>query len=199
MRLITTFIQLTVSRLWWGITSVFGNLLFALLGIKRSGWIEFYGRPIVRKSKNSVFTIGAKCNIRSAPSSNLIGLNRRSTFSVNEGASLTIGNNCGFSSTSIGCFKEITLGNNVRVAANCVITDSDWHANDPRVGGPESVTIGNDVWIGANVIILKGVNIGSNVIIGAGSLVTHDIPDNCIAAGNPCVVKKLIDPLNEKE
>lgn len=54
------------------------------------------------------------------------------------------------------------------------------------------VTIGNDVQIGANSIVLKGVTIGNNVIIGALSLVNKDIPDNCIAVGNPCKVIKML-------
>jgi len=54
------------------------------------------------------------------------------------------------------------------------------------------VKIGNNVQIGANSIILKGVTIGNNVIIGALSLVNKDIPDNCIAVGNPCkIIKQL--------
>ena len=49
-----------------------------------------------------------------------------------------------------------------------------------------------NVWIGGNTVICPGVNIGSNVVIGAGSVVTKDIPDWCVAVGNPCRVKRLI-------
>ena len=55
----------------------------------------------------------------------------------------------------------------------------------------EAITIGDDTWIGGNVTILPGVHIGRNVVIGAGSVVTKDIPDSVIAFGNPCkVVRK---------
>ena len=54
------------------------------------------------------------------------------------------------------------------------------------------VTIGSDVWIGGNVVINPGVTIGSNVVIGSGSVVTKDIPDNSVAAGNPCKVIRSI-------
>ena len=54
----------------------------------------------------------------------------------------------------------------------------------------KAIHIGNDVWIGAQVSILPGVNIGNNVVIGAGSVVTHDIPDNVVAFGNPCRVQR---------
>jgi maltose O-acetyltransferase len=55
------------------------------------------------------------------------------------------------------------------------------------------VTIGNDVWIGGNVTILPGVTIGDNCTIGAGSVVTHDIPANSIAAGNPAKLIKMTE------
>lgn len=55
------------------------------------------------------------------------------------------------------------------------------------------VTIGEHVWIGYGVIILPGVTIGDHSIIGAGSVVTKDIPSGVVAAGNPCVVKKVLD------
>jgi galactoside O-acetyltransferase len=64
-----------------------------------------------------------------------------------------------------------------------------------RRGGTQfsfPVTIGDDVWIGANVVVLPGVAIGKNSIIGAGSVVTKDIPENVVAAGNPWRVLREI-------
>jgi len=58
------------------------------------------------------------------------------------------------------------------------------------------ITIGDNVWVGGNTVILPGVHIGSNVVIGAGSVVTRDIPDWCVAAGNPC---KVIRPITEED
>ena len=106
---------------------------------------------------------------------------------------IVIGAGCGFSGVVIGCFKEITIGNNVRVGVNCLITDSDWQLDDNRVSVPKPIKIENNVWIGTDVIILKGVSIGKNTIIGAGSVVTKDIPANVIACGNPCKVIKDIE------
>ena len=57
---------------------------------------------------------------------------------------------------------------------------------------PEGITIGDNVWIGGNACIMPGVTIGDNVVIGAGSVVTKDIPDNVIAAGNPCRIIRTI-------
>lgn len=65
-----------------------------------------------------------------------------------------------------------------------------------RIGG--GVAIGNNVFIGMKSTILKGVHIGNNVIIGANSLVNKDIPDNCVAAGNPCKVIMGLEAYHEK-
>ena len=72
------------------------------------------------------------------------------------------------------------------------------HSTDPRERKTRQewakpVTIGNDVWIGGNVTILPGVTIGDNCTIGAGSVVTHDIPANSIAAGNPAKIIRTIE------
>ena len=53
--------------------------------------------------------------------------------------------------------------------------------------------MGDNVWIGGNVVVLPGVKIGDNCVIGAGSVVTKDIPDNSVAVGNPCKVIRKID------
>ena len=68
--------------------------------------------------------------------------------------------------------------------------------------GSSSITIGDNVWFGANVTVLPGVTIGSNTVIGAGSVVTHDIPDGVVAFGNPCKVIREIteeDSINYKK
>lgn len=91
---------------------------------------------------------------------------------------------------------KITIGDNVFIAPNvCIITEE--HAIDvkQRVEGLEythSVNIGDNVWICAGVIVLPGITIGKNSVIGAGSVVTKDIPPNSLAVGNPCeVIRKL--------
>lgn len=60
------------------------------------------------------------------------------------------------------------------------------------------MVIGNNCWIGANSVICLGVTIGENTVIGAGSVVTKDIPANCVAAGNPCRVIREIDENDQK-
>jgi maltose O-acetyltransferase len=70
--------------------------------------------------------------------------------------------------------------------------DSDFHDLDPekrdQPGKCKGVCIGNNVFIGANVTVLKGAKIGNNSVIASGSIVTGHIPDNTVAAGNPCKI-----------
>lgn len=91
---------------------------------------------------------------------------------------------------------KVTIGDHAQIAPNVSIYTAGHPIHpDSRNSGYEygiSVTIGNNVWIGGNSVILPGVTIGDNVVIGAGSVVTKDIPDNMIAAGNPCKVIREI-------
>lgn len=166
----------------------------SLLGVRLGKGAGFWGDSKFSRYPGSTIVFGSNCRFRSTSTSNLIGINHLCIFSTQtKSAKLIVGNNCGFSGTTIGCFKEIILGDNVRCGANTLITDSDWHNNDPRVSPPKSVKIGNNVWLGYGVIIMKGVSIGENSVIGAGSIVVKDIPNDVIAAGNPCRIIKRID------
>ncbi len=114
--------------------------------------------------------------------------------------------------------KNITIGNDVYINFGCVILDcgqvrignstligpnvglfSGNHTTDAEeraAGGliPKPITIGNRVWLCGNVTVVPGVTIGDDTIIGAGSVVTHNIPSGVIAAGNPCRVLRTITP-----
>lgn len=97
----------------------------------------------------------------------------------------------------------ITIGNHVLIGPNVGIYTPE-HAFDPALRAQgyehsEPVTICDNVWIGGSVVILGGVTIGENSIIGAGSVVTHDIPANVIAAGNPCRVLREISEEDKKQ
>ena len=164
-------------------------------GISFSRKIKFDGPIILRRLPSTKITIGEGCYFSMSSRHNLFGINHPCIIATkNRNASLTIGNNCGFSGTTIGSFKSIIIGDNVRAGANTTITDGDGHLDDPRTTKPRAVEIKNNVWLGANVVVLKGVTIGENTLIGANSLVTKSIPANVIAAGNPCVVLKEINP-----
>lgn len=82
------------------------------------------------------------------------------------------------------------FGPNVQIYTATHPMEYKIRAEQLEMGMP--ITIGEDVWVGGGVIICAGVNIGDRAVIGAGSIVTRDIPSDCFAAGNPCkVIKKL--------
>lgn len=93
---------------------------------------------------------------------------------------------------------KVTIGDNCQMAPNVAIYTAGHPVHSQTRNTLYeygiSVTIGDNVWIGGNTVICPGVHIGSNTVIGAGSVVTKDIPDWCIAAGNPCkVIRKITD------
>jgi len=118
-------------------------------------------------------------------------------FHCDYGTNIEVGENffANFNLTILDVGK-VTIGANCQIAPNVSIYTAGHpiHA-DVRNTGYEygiPVSIGDNVWIGGNVVILPGVKIGDDVVIGAGSVVTKDIPDHVIAAGNPCRVIREI-------
>ena len=106
---------------------------------------------------------------------------------------------------TIQCANEVIIGSNVLVASNVFIIDYNHGINpltDNYLDNPleisKGVCIEDGVWIGNNVVILGGVTIGKKAIIGAGSVVTKDIPDYTIAVGNPAKVIKKYDFASQK-
>ena len=92
--------------------------------------------------------------------------------------------------------SSITIGDNCMLAAGVYITDADWHDIYDRtriVGISKPVVLEDNVWIGDGSIICKGVTLGKNSVIGAGSVVASDIPENVIAVGNPATVIRPLD------
>ena len=115
-------------------------------------------------------------------------------------AKVTLGENAGLNGTSIQCVSNVSIGDLSNIA-DAYITDTAAHSlnKDRRNYTAEQVNnqpvcIGKNVWISVQVVILHGVNIGDNSVIGACSLVRKDVPSNIFAAGNPLkIIKKLED------
>ena len=91
---------------------------------------------------------------------------------------------------------EVTFGDNVFIGPNCnfytAIHPIDVERRNQQVGKSKPIHVGDNVWFGGNVTVLPGVTIGNNTTIGAGSVVTHDIPDGVVAVGNPCRVIRTV-------
>lgn len=91
---------------------------------------------------------------------------------------------------------KVTFGNNVFIAPNCAFYTAghpfDVEQRNKGLEYAKPITVGNNVWIGGNVVVVPGVTIGDNSVIGAGSVVTTDIPANSLAVGNPCkMIRKI--------
>lgn len=125
-------------------------------------------------------------------------------FHCDYGCNISVGDNfyTNYNVTILDC-ATVTFGNNVFIAPNCVFSaaghaiDSEQRNRGLEIARP--ITIGDSVWIGTNVSVLPGVTIGSNTIIGAGSVVNKDIPEGVIAAGNPCKVIRRITEEDKKK
>lgn len=126
---------------------------------------------------------------------------------------IEIGNNCLVGpNCHVGAVKHVKIGNYVLISNNVIIIDNNNHPVNPidrkimnsvdysspfrtwEYSVSKPIIIHDNVWIGRNSIINKGVTIGENSIVAAGSVVTKDVPPNCIVGGNPAkIVKENID------
>lgn len=160
------------------------------------GWCVLYAFP------HSSIKIGKNTVLCSSFSSNLLGLYQRCILVARYGGIIEIGKDCGISGSTIYSYASIRIGNYTRIGANCKIIDNDFHpieleyrhkALNEEYARRAPIVIGDDCFIGMNSIILKGTTLGNNVIVGAGSVVHGSFPDNCIIAGNPAKIIKMLD------
>lgn len=146
-----------------------------------------------------VLKIGKNALIRSGFDKNVLG-GGKTKITVDTGAVLKIGDNVGISNTVIYCGKQITIGNDVMIGAGCLLMDSDCHSinytDRIKMGDinvkMSPIVINDGAFVGTRSIILKGVRIGKNAVVGAGSVVVCDVPDNQVWAGNPAKFVKNI-------
>lgn len=176
---------------------IFNKHLFMLKGVKIGNNPLIFNK--VYLSGSGHISIGDNFVFTSDDCINPISKNARGCFYTEQDAIVTIGDNVGMSATSIWVRNKLTIGNNVKIGGNVLIIDTDSHPLDfqlrrepdqfvQKAIKSSPISIENDVWIGAHCIILKGVTIGARSVIGAGSVVTKNIPSDCIAAGNPAKV-----------
>lgn len=181
---------------------VFNRIMLWSADVNFGHNLRIYNRFYLKKYHGANFLIGDNFLLCSGESINPISRNAKGCIFLNTNSTLIVGNNVGMSSPCIWCDKSITIGNNVKIGALVTILDTDCHSLnylDRRIeskanglSNSKPVVIEDDVLIGAQSIVLKGVHIGARSIIGAGSVVTKDIPDDCIAVGNPCkVIRKI--------
>ncbi len=117
---------------------------------------------------------------------------RLSLQGVNSKALLKIGRSSSIGDrTEIHVGERIEIGEKCMIAWDCVIMDRDYHPIEGEAERTKPVIIEDNVWIGCKAVILKGVRIGKNAVVGAGAIVTKDVPPYAIVGGNPARVIKM--------
>ena len=157
---------------------------------------NFKSRGFIRiQNPEGKLIIKDNVRINSAEWANPIGYCGKTNFQIVGDGVIEIGEGTGLSSVSITCTNKIFIGKNVLLGAGVKIYDTDFHPlsakmryagqQDQRKVKSKPIVIGDGAFIAAGVIILKGSCIGKNCVVGAGSVVSRNIPDNQIWAGNP--------------
>ncbi|MCM8787247.1 MAG: acyltransferase [Candidatus Omnitrophica bacterium] len=173
---------------------VIGRIYCSIKGVQFGSNLQTYGLPLINKHKQARITLGDNVVLTSLLRVNLAGINHRLILAAPARYSeIYIGNNSGISGGVIYACSSVRIGNYVNIGVNVRIYDTDFHSMDyeeRRIGSLKNVksqpiVIEDDVWIGANSIILKGVTIGKGAVVGAGSVVTKNIPSFTLWAGNP--------------
>lgn len=197
-----SFVGKNLNRIINKLSSYYNRLHFFLCGIHYGRHLCVHGHCGIEMSKTSYMSIGNNFYCSCGRHLNPLSRNLQTNICVNKGAELIIGDNVCMSSPVLWAHKRIVIGNNVMFGANIVVMDSDAHSlnylerrsivSDMRNKQDAQIVIEDDVFIGVNSIVLKGVTIGARSIIGAGSVVTKSIPQDCIACGNPAKIIKNV-------
>jgi len=189
-------------RLLFLFSSWAGYPILRLCGVAFGKELSLAGLPIISKFPGSTISIGSRVVLCSSSIATALGVNHPAILrTLTKNATIEIGDDVGMSGGSICAGRHVAIGARSMLGANVMIADTDFHdfsqterryAGVPKDNLFMPTLIDENVFLGANTIVLKGVKIGKNSVIGAGSVVTRDIPENVIAAGNPCkIIKEL--------
>ncbi len=168
-------------------------------GVEVSARARTMGVPIVERHDGSRIVIGDDVVLCSRSRWTALGVAHPVVLrTLRPGASIAIGRGTGISGGSICAAVSVAIGERCMVGADVTIADTDFHAVDAAIrdNGWNDVAcapvhIGDDVFIGTRALILKGVRIGSGATVGAGAVVTRDVPAFAIVAGNPARILRM--------
>ena len=172
-------------------------------GVQLGGACRIWGRVKIRRFPGSQIRIGERFYLVNRAGRYAFNIFPQALLRTYAASSrIEIGDGVGANSVAIFCRSQtIRIGARTMIGGNCQIMDSDghplwpltarWHYPGNEHDAP--VDIGEDVYIGLNVIVLKGSRIGNGAVIAAGSVVSGDIPPNCVAGGIPARVTRQLD------
>jgi len=165
--------------------------------VKKGKNLHINGRLIV---KGTNLSFGNNVRINSGKKYNIIGGDIQAAFVIRDNACIVIGNNVGISNSTFVAQEKIIVEDDVLFGGGCKIYDNDFHSvaylhrmqkSDFSVQS-RPIIIKRGAFIGAHVIILKGVTVGEKSVIGAGTVLTKNVPSHEIWAGNPaCFIRKI--------
>jgi len=183
--------------------SSFWLLELKIRGVQMSSPVKLFGHPICSRYPGSSISLGLHVTLDSSTRANPLGGYSPCVLrTMTSTARLSLGDRVGLSSSIVVAGNSIEIGEDTILGAGSMVLDNDFHA--PGSGfswlteyskNSKPVRIGRGCFIGTRSIILKGVTLGDRVIIGAGTVVTKDIPAYSIAAGNPArIVGSIATP-----
>ena len=174
------------------------SLFYRMRGLKVGTRCIISGVPEIRRCKNSEIALGNSVVLHSKHKYNTLIRLPISISTVESGARVELHDHCGLSGCKIVCANSVSIGEYTIVGPDTVIYDCKEHEYSPEMGwlGRKSrtgkpIVIGKRCYIGMRCIILKGVTIGDDCVISAGTIITKDVPAGHIAQGNPAVYTPL--------
>jgi acetyltransferase-like isoleucine patch superfamily enzyme len=152
--------------------------------------------PIIQRHRCSEIVLGDQLSLRSWPRTNPLVPHHPVVFATRRaGSAIRVGDGCGFTGTTFVAADHIKVGNRVQIGANASVVDTDFHPLRPaermrnfNAGAAAPIVIEDDVFVGMDSLILKGVTVGEGSVVGAGSVVSRDVPSGTVVAGNPATV-----------
>lgn len=182
----------------FGLSNIINKTIFHIYGVTygkgfvSNGIIWVKTRAHIKMNSASHIYLGENVQINSSLYANPSSHATKTILYPIENGRIHIGNNVGISNSILIANEQVTIEDNVMIGAGCMISDTDWHSikYNERMKGDfgiavKPIVIKKGVWLGGGVTVLKGVTIGEYSVIGAGAVVTKNIPPKQIWAGNP--------------
>jgi acetyltransferase-like isoleucine patch superfamily enzyme len=178
------------------VPSLLWTLEARMRGAELRGRVTFLGRPILTLAPGSRLVLAGENQVASSPRCNPLGNAQPCVLrTLAAGAVLEIGRGCGLSGAVVCAAREVSIGEGTILGSGAMVIDNDFHEQagefgwgEISAGNARPVRIGRGCFIGTRAIVLKGVTIGDRAVVGAGTVVTKDVPAGAVVVGNPARV-----------